>query len=522
MNINMLLEMPAGVSPNRIAIGHHGGGLDYQSLLKLSRAASSLLEREPGRCLVHVAETSPATPVAMFAAAGAGVPFVPVNYRLADDRLRALIERQVPALVIADAGTEHRVEGVPGVEVMTPEAFLDAVAKSEAPGHDSPQDPEMVAVLLYTSGTSGDPKAAILRHRHLSSYVIGSVEFLGADENEATLASVPPYHIAAVSGMLTAIYGGRRLVQLPAFDPHRWVELARSENITHAMTVPTMLARILDVLDPEVGGDGEGVPSLRHLSYGGGRMPVPVIERAMRLLPDVSFVNAYGLTETSSSIAVLTPDDHRAAMTSTDERVRRRLGSVGQPLPTVEISVRDEFGDPVTPGVVGEIWVRGEQVSGEYSGIDRRAQEGWFPTHDAGWFDDEGYLFVEGRLDDVIVRGGENLSPGEIEDVLLDHPAVREVVVLGIPDEEWGEVVAAVIVPVEGAEVDEESISAFVANRLRSSRRPARIEFRDELPMTTTGKVLRRVLRNELVGGDDSGATELFRNDSPLTDRGDS
>jgi acyl-CoA synthetase (AMP-forming)/AMP-acid ligase II len=236
----------------------------------------------------------------------------------------------------------------------------------------------------------------------------------------------------------------------------------------------------------------------------------------MRLLPGVSFVNAYGLTETSSSIADLTPDDHRVALASNDENVRRRLGSVGQALPTVEISVRDELGNPVPAGVVGEIWVRGEQVSGEYSGIDRRSDEGWFPTHDAGWFDDEDYLFVEGRLDDVIVRGGENLSPGEIEDVILDHPAVRDAVVLGIPDEEWGEVVAAVIVPVEGVEVDEESISEFVVERLRSSRRPARIEFRDELPMTATGKVLRRELRSDFIGGAGSGTTDPNSNVTSL------
>ena len=133
-------------------------------------------------------------------------------------------------------------------------------------------------MLLHTSGTSGEPKAAVLRHRHLTNYVLGAVEFLGAGEDEASLVSVPPYHIAGISAILTSVYGGRRLVQLPSFSPDEWVFIARREGITHAMTVPTMLSRILDELDPATNGDGAGLPSVRHLSYGGGRMPVPVID----------------------------------------------------------------------------------------------------------------------------------------------------------------------------------------------------------------------------------------------------
>src|SRR5262249_26961848 len=160
------------------------------------------------------------------------------------------------------------------------------------------------------------------------------VEFLGSDEGEALLVSVPPYHIAGVSAVLTSIYGGRRMVQLPAFSPEAWVALARDERITHAMVVPTMLGRILDELDRT----DDRLPSLRHVSYGGGRMPVSVVERALALLPHVDFVNAYGLTETSSTIALLGPEDHRAALESPD--ARHRLGSVGRPLPSVEVEIR--------------------------------------------------------------------------------------------------------------------------------------------------------------------------------------
>jgi acyl-CoA synthetase (AMP-forming)/AMP-acid ligase II len=260
------------------------------------------------------------------------------------------------------------------------------------------------------------------------------------------------------------------------------------------MVVPTMLARILDVL----GEDSQGLPNLRHLSYGGGRMPLPVIEQAMALLPHVDFVNAYGLTETSSSIAVLGPQDHRDALAATSQPVRARLASVGRPLPTVEIEIRDEAGQPVSAGTPGEIYVRGDQVSGEYTSKAGTDGAGWFATNDGGWFDDDGFLFVSGRMDDVIVRGGENLSPGEIEDVILGHPAIRECAVVGVPDTQWGETVAAVVVVHDGAAVTAEELQRFVNQQLRSARTPTIVEFRPELPYNDTGKVLRRALRAQL------------------------
>jgi acyl-CoA synthetase (AMP-forming)/AMP-acid ligase II len=272
-------------------------------------------------------------------------------------------------------------------------------------------------------------------------------------------------------------------VQLPSFDPAEWVRLVREQEVTHAMVVPTMLARIVDALD-----DREALRSLRHLSYGGDRMPLPVLERALALLPHTSFVNAYVLTETSSSISVLDADEHRTALASGEPAARARLASVGRPLPTVEITIRDGSGVEVPAGEAGEIWVRGDQVSGEYTGMRATDEAGWFMTNDAGRFDADGYLYVEGRLDDVIVRGGENIAPGEIEDVLLAHDAIREVAVLGVPDEEWGEAIVAVVVTHEKATVTGDELRSWVTSRLRSSRSLSRVEFRAELPYNDTGK----------------------------------
>jgi acyl-CoA synthetase (AMP-forming)/AMP-acid ligase II len=267
--------------------------------------------------------------------------------------------------------------------------------------------------------------------------------------------------------------------------------------VTHAFVVPTMLARIIDAFE----AGGHEMPSLQSLSYGGGKMPLSVIERAMSLFSETSFTNAYGLTETSSTITLLGPDEHRAAAESQDEAVKRRLTSVGKPLPSVELGIRGDEGELLPAGQRGEICVRGEQVSGEYLEQGSRLDaEGWFPTRDAGWLDEEGYLFLDGRIDDVIVRGGENMSPGEIEDVLLAHPAIRDAAVVGVPDEQWGEAVAAAIVLRSGASAGVEEVQQWVKDRLRSSRVPERIEFFDELPYNETGKLLRRRVREQLGG----------------------
>jgi acyl-CoA synthetase (AMP-forming)/AMP-acid ligase II len=255
-----------------------------------------------------------------------------------------------------------------------------------------------------------------------------------------------------------------------------------------------MLDRILDVVE----SDGAGLPYLRHLSYGGGRMPVTVVERIMRVVPHVDLVNAYGLTETSSTITLLSPEDHRTAAASTDPKVRARLGSVGRALPTVEIEIRDAHGQALRPGCSGEVWVRGDQVSGEYLTHRATTDDGWYPTADHGYVDDEEFLFLHGRLDDVIVRGGENLSPAEIEERLSAHPAIAEAAVVGVPDREWGERVEAVVVLADGASITDAEIKEWVRAELRSTRVPVVVHRRLELPYNETGKLLRRVLRDDL------------------------
>jgi fatty-acyl-CoA synthase len=488
----MLLDMAVSGFGDRTAFGSIGTGLTYAQLLdRASRAGHAFSEAGTDR-VSFLDVSSPALPVALFGAAYAGQPFVPLNYRLADDDLSALAERTAPASIVAGSDHAPRVASTPGLHLTERDAFLDAAETGDALEPSTwPMDGEDIAVLLYTSGTTGAPKAAVLRHKNLVGYILGSVEFMGAGEDEATLVSVPPYHIAGLAAILSSVYAGRRIVQLPNFDADTWIDMVASEGVTHAMVVPTMLARIVDRMTVR----SIELPSLRALSYGGGRMPMPIIDRALTLFPETRFVNAYGLTETSSTISLLGPDDHRAAHVSNDPTVRRRLTSVGQPLPMLEVTIRDEEGNPVDSGTPGEVWVRGEQVAGEYlQQGSKLTPDGWFPTNDGGELDADGYLYVTGRLDDVIIRGGENISPGEIEDVLLAHPKVTDVAVIGVPSDQWGETIGAVVVG--SATADE--LKALVSERLRSSRTPATIIYRDELPYNDTGKLLRRVLRAEL------------------------
>ena len=493
MQTSLLLDIAADACDDRIAVGSLNGGLTYAQLRTSARAAAAWLASADTQHAVFIGLNGPAMPVLLFGSGIAGLPFVPINYRLSDEDLRKLVARTVPATVVVDDDMAPRISEIEGIELMLRSEFDARFINGpvEEPA-DLPEADNDIAVLLFTSGTTGDPKAAVLRHANLTSYVMSTVEFLGSDESEAALVSVPPYHIAGISAVLTSVYGGRRIAYLPAFSAEDWVSAASREAVTHAMVVPTMLDRILDIMEKA----NETLPALRALSYGGGRMPEPTIARALALLPKVDFVNAYGLTETSSTIALLGAEDHRIAFGSTDPDVRRRLGSVGKPLPSIELEIRDEEGNAVGPDQQGEIYVRGEQVSGEYLHKRAIADDGWFATNDGGWLDKDGYLYVEGRLDDVIVRGGENISPGEIEHVLREDASVADCAVLGLPCATWGEKVAAVIVG--KGDVDCEALAVMVRSKLRSTKTPEVWVIRNELPYNETGKLLRRVLKAEL------------------------
>lgn len=491
MNIFLILQMAAEAGPDRVGLVCNDRRWTYGKLLEAAQGAAEVFVNSGCSHVALLDESSEAAPIGLFGAALAGIPYVPLNYRLADEDLGALLDRIKPAYVIGDVERTNRLSQ--GHTCASREAFV-AEAEAEAEGASGEErEGEGIAAQIFTSGTTAAPKAALLRHSNLLGYILGTVEFMAADESDAQLVCVPPYHIAGISALLSSFYSMRRIVMLPAFDPDRWLRLAEDEQVTNAFLVPTMLARIIARMD-ETGNTT--LPAVQAIAYGGGRMPPELIARALDLFPNCNFTNAYGLTETSSTVALLTPEDHRVAHQSADPKVRARLGSVGKPLPTVELEIRDDEGRTVGPNECGEIYVRGEQVSGEYRERSALDADGWFPTRDAGYLDDEGYLFLSGRADDVIVRGGENISPGEIEDVLTAHEAIADAAAIGVPSVEWGEAVGiAVAVKAGQAGPDEDELKALIKSRLRSSRVPERVVFVEALPYNEMGKLLRREVR---------------------------
>lgn len=489
--------MAASSNPDRTAVVDGDLRLTTQELSDLADGGAGVIAQSGAAHVAYIGIGGAMLPTLIFASARAGLSFTPLNYRLSAEGVQALIERLPEPVVIVDSRYRDMV-GDSSKRVLLSDEFLTAARSAEpaAEGLEFP-DPDSVAIVLFTSGTTSQPKAVELTHNNLTSYVTGTVEFDSAAAEDAALICVPPYHIAGVGAALTNLYAGRKTVYLPNFDAREWVRLVNAENVTTATLVPTMLDRVITVLET----GGHELTSLRNLAYGGSKVGLPLVRRALELLPAVGFVNAYGLTETSSTIAVLGPDDHRAAQSASDAAVVKRLGSVGRPVPGIELEIRGEDGTVLGPGETGELFVRGEQVSGRYTGIGSVLDEnGWFPTKDIAMLDEDGYLFIGGRSDDTIIRGGENIAPAELEEVLVEHPHVRDVAVVGVEDAQWGQAIVAVVVPWPGTDPDPEELREYVRKSLRGSRTPDRVVFRDELPTTPTGKVLRREIIETLEG----------------------
>ena len=349
----------------------------------------------------------------------------------------------------------------------------DLIAKAEPDESEAEVEDEDISILMYTSGTTSLPKGVQLRFRDFAAYVTANVEMADGTDRGVALVCVPFYHIAGTTAYMTNIWTGRKLIVMPQFDAKAWLDLVGRERVTHAFVVPTMMKQIID----EPAFAQTDLSSLTNLAYGGAAMPVQVIRRAIEVFPKrVGFVNAYGQTETTSSLTVLGPDDHRIEGTPEQIELKlKRLNSIGKPLPDVEIRVRDEDGKFLPHGQVGEIIIRTPRIMKGYAGRDddARLPDGWRATGDLGWLDDDGYVFFAGRKDDMIIRGGENIAPAEIETVLMSHPAVDECAVIGVPSVEWGQIVKAFVVRRKDAKVTRRRarrVLPLAAGQLQASR----------------------------------------------------
>ena len=351
---------------------------------------------------------------------------------------------------------------------------------------------------MYTAGTTGRPKGVPIRHSAFVTYVLDNVDPASPEIEEKSLLAVPLYHVAGMQAVFAGVYGGRTLVITRQFEVKEWLMMVQQERVTRAMLVPTMLKWIID--DPDL--PRYDLTSLKVITYGAAPMPFEVIDKAIKKLPWVRFFNAFGQTETASTITTLGPEDHVIEGTEheKEKKLKRLTSSIGKPLPDVEVKILDEEGKPLPPFEVGEIVARGPRIMTGYWHDEQKTSQvltndGWLRTGDRGWMDDDGYIYLAGRADDTIIRGGENISPEEVEDVLYSHPKIEEAAVIGVPDKEWGQQPRAIVVLKEGEVATSEEIMEYCRSRLSGFKRPRSVVFVESLPRNPMGKVLRRQLR---------------------------
>ncbi len=514
MNTANFLTIPAAILPDQEIMVFEGQRYTYQeTIVRVRRLAAALAGLGVSKGdRIGVLDTNSSRYVeAYFASSMLGAVFVPLNYRAKAQELEYMITTAgARMLMVGDryaslvSDLRHRLPGVseyvalqssqPGMA-----SFEELIAQACEDGDEAEVDEEDVNILLYTSGTTGPPKGVMLTYGDFFAYVCGNTELADGTPRGGALLCVPLYHIAGITSLMTSFFTGRTLVMLRQFEPSEWLAAVQRERITHAFLVPTMLKRVLD--HPEFGR--YSCTTLEVLAYGAAPMPLPVIRRAIDMFPaTVGFVNAFGQTETTATVTMLLPEDHRLEGTAQEvERKLRRLSSTGRPLPDVEVRIVDAQGVEVKRGEIGEVTVRTSRLmKGYLSPGDATAQtmvNGWLHTRDLGWMDEEGYLYLSGRADDLIIRGGENISPAEVETVLQSHPAIEEVVIIGVPDEDWGEQVMAVVVLRAGSTLTAEEVIDWCRQRLASFKKPDRVEFVTELPRNPLGKVLRKDLREK-------------------------
>ena len=515
MNTTDLFGIATAICPDRDSLIFEGKRWTYartsERINQLGNALHSLGVKKGDR-VAFLQVNCPQAAELYFAVAKLGAIFVPLNFRAKIDEMTYMLESATPKLLFVGERyldiTRKMLPSLSGIEncisIETREPdmlYYDELLASAADGEIVTEiDDESVTILMYTSGTTARPKVVPLRHDGFVNYMLEYVEPANPETGEKILITVPFYHIAGIQAMLASIYGGRTLVIMRQFEIQEWMKKVQSERINRAILVPTMLKNIVDYPD----FDKYDLSSLNVITYGAASMPFEVISKAINVMPWVNFINAFGQTETTATVSFLGPEDH--IIEGTEEEKQKKLtrlaSSIGRPLPDVQVKIIDDDGNELPANQTGMIVTKGARMMTGYWGDEEKSAntftlDGWLITNDIGWVDDEGYIFLAGRADDVIKRGGEKISPEEVEDVLRSHPKVEEAAIIGVPDLEWGEQPRAIIVLKEGETVTEEEIIEYASSRLAAYKRPRSVVFIDALLRNSMGKVLRKRLREQ-------------------------
>jgi fatty-acyl-CoA synthase len=482
-----------------------------EALEQTNRLANALVAAglPPGERIAVLSKNSIEYAIIYYACSKAGVVPVPLNYRLAANEWSYIINDSAATLVIAADEYVGAVDGI-RAELKNVKRFVGVNIKGMdgiegwhdyadwVSGQPAIPPDRAVAVSeeddvyqMYTSGTTGHPKGAILTHAAVAAQLQQVTMLLKGEPGERTLIVVPMYHAAgAVSTFVTVYWGACLLVQAD-FIPNEVVRALDEEHVTASTLVPAMIQALL-VLVPDVAK--REYKDLRQVTYGASPIAEETLRRAMQTFK-CDFAQGYGMTETTAVVSYLFPDDHRLAVAEQPGL----LLSAGRPVVGTDIRVVDDDDQPVPNGTIGEIIARGPQLMRGYWNLADESAEalrgGWMHTGDAGILDDDGYLFIQDRVKDMIVSGGENVYPRTVEDVLFQHPAVADVAVIGVPDDQWGETVKAVVVLKEGATATDEELMEHCRGKLGGFERPRSIDFVSELPRNPSGKVIKRELR---------------------------
>ncbi len=514
MNTGEFLTITSAICPDKEGIVFENKRLNYGLINdRVNRLGNALLKLglRKGNPVALMQVNTNQCVESYFAVAKAGGIYVPLNFRAKGNELIYMLNTAEATTVLVG---ERYLDLIDSIKSSLPTVknyisldrphpgmlyYEDLIAGSSADEIFTEIEDGDTTILMYTAGTTGFPKGVMLTHNSFSIYVLENVTPADPDTNEKNILTVPLYHVAGTQAMMAAIFGGRTLVMQRQFDPKQWMELVESEKVSRAMMVPTMLKQLME--HPEF--SRHDLSSLKVITYGAAPMPLEIIKKAVEVFPGVGFINAFGQTETASTVTMLSPEDHEITGTPEErEKKLKRLSSIGKPMSDVEMKVIDEDGKDLPVNEIGEIVARGPRVMSGYWKDEEKTKktidkQGWVHTGDMGYRDEAGYFFLSGRTTDMIKRAGELISPEEVETLLQSHPKVDEVAVVGVPDDEWGEVPICVCVLKRGEACTAADLMEFCRSNLASYKRPRAVVFCNELPRNPLGKVLKRVLRDQ-------------------------